>query len=158
MVYTSMSVRAIIQSPALVGYLPVQTHTSYINLRLYILQGLYTEVTGPTLIDLKLRTNADYEQVAVAVSGRSVGYFIGSAIGGVLVDKFDRYCDLMIALCLNGGAIATVIAPWSTVVGVLWFLIVLQGTFEGVINIGITVYHFNQSQTANRFRPLSARQ
>lgn len=74
--------------------------------------------------------------MAVAVSGRSVGYFIGSAIGGVLVDKLERYCYLMIGLCLNGGAIATVIAPWSTAVGVLWFLIVLQGTFEGVINIG----------------------
>ena len=88
------------------------------------------------MIDLKIRTNADYESVAVAVSGRSVGYFIGGAIGGPLVDKLERHCYLMIAICCNGIAIATVAAPWATAVGVLWFLIVLQGTFEGVINIG----------------------
>lgn len=48
---------------------------------LFYSKGLYLEITGPTLIDLKIKTGADYEQVAVAVSGRSVGYFIGSAIG-----------------------------------------------------------------------------
>lgn len=101
----------------------------------WVCLGLYLEITGPTLIDLKIRTGADYEEVAVAVSGRSVGYFIGSAIGGVLVDRFIGYCDLMIGVCLTGGAIATVFVPWSPIVELLWFIIVLQGTFEGVINI-----------------------
>lgn len=101
----------------------------------WVCLGLYLEITGPTLIDLKIRTGADYEEVAVAVSGRSVGYFIGSAIGGVLVDRFLSYCDLMIGICLTGGAIATVFVPWTPVVELLWFIIVLQGTFEGVINI-----------------------
>ncbi|XP_045172969.2 sodium-dependent glucose transporter 1A-like isoform X1 [Mercenaria mercenaria] len=101
----------------------------------WVCLGLYLEITGPTLIDLKIRTGANYEEVAVAVSGRSVGYFIGSAIGGVLVDRFIGHCDLMIGVCLTGGAIATVFVPWSPVVELLWFIIVLQGTFEGVINI-----------------------
>lgn len=52
------------------------------------------------------------------------------------MDRFLGYCDLMIGVCLTGGAIATVFVPFSPVVELLWFIIVLQGTFEGVINIG----------------------
>ncbi|KAL4220265.1 hypothetical protein ACF0H5_020672 [Mactra antiquata] len=101
----------------------------------WVTLGLFLEVTGPTLIDLKIRTGADYEEVAVAVSGRSVGYFIGSAIGGPLVDRFVSYSDLMVGLCLTGGAIATVFVPLTRIVELLWFIIVAQGTFEGIINI-----------------------
>lgn len=71
-----------------------------------------------------------------AISGRSAGYFIGSLIGGPLVDKLERYCDLMIAICLDGAAIATVISPYSPGVNVLFVMLILGGTFEGIINIG----------------------
>ena len=94
------------------------------------------EITGPTLIDLKIQTNSNYEDVATAVSGRSVGYFIGSALGGVLVDKLGLFCDVMIAICLDGGAIATLGVPWVPNTELIWFLTCMQGTFEGVINIG----------------------
>ena len=39
------------------------------------------------LIDLKMRAHSNYEDVATAISGESVGFFIGSALGGLLVDK-----------------------------------------------------------------------
>ena len=52
------------------------------------------------------------------------------------MDKFGAFCDLMIGVCLTGGAAATVFVPFSPVVELLWFIIVVQGTFEGVINIG----------------------
>jgi MFS family permease len=81
--------------------------------------------------------------VSRAISGRSGGYFIGSFLGGPLVDKLEKYCDLMIAICLNGAAIATVIAPYSPDVSILGFLLVLGGTFEGVINIGWCIIFFN---------------
>lgn len=55
----------------------------FVIFKYFVLQGLFLEITGPTLIDLKIKTGADYEEVAVAVSGRSVGYFIGSAIGEI---------------------------------------------------------------------------
>lgn len=58
--------------------------------------------------------------------------------GGPLVDRFVSHCDLMVAVCLTGGGIATIFVPWAPVVGLLWFIIVAQGTFEGVINIGNT--------------------
>ena len=81
-------------------------------------------------------TNSNYELVSRAISGRSAGYFIGSFLGGPLVDKLEKYCDLMIAISLNGAAIATIIVPYSSNVSVLGFLLIVGGTFEGVINIG----------------------
>lgn len=80
--------------------------------------------------------------VSRAISGRSGGYFIGSFLGGPLVDKLEKYCDLMIAICLNGAAIATVIAPYSPDVSILGFLLILGGTFEGIINIGWCIILF----------------
>ncbi|VDI22634.1 Hypothetical predicted protein [Mytilus galloprovincialis] len=97
--------------------------------------GLYTEISGTTQKDLIIKTNSDYELVSRAISGRSFGYFIGSFIGGPLVDKLGNYCDLMIAISLDGAAIATIIAPYSSNVGMLGVLLVIGGTFEGVINI-----------------------
>ncbi|XP_033724858.1 sodium-dependent glucose transporter 1A-like [Pecten maximus] len=101
----------------------------------WICLGLTLEITGPTLKDLRLKTDGSYEDVSRAISGRSVGFFIGAAIGGVLVDKLHPFCNLMIAVCLDGIAIVTTIAPYMTSVNVVWALFVLAGTFEGVINI-----------------------
>ena len=108
---------------------------------MHLIQGLFLEVTGPTLIDLKNRINSNYETVSTAVSGRSVGYFIGTVIGGLLVDRYGKFCELMIAVSLDGGALATVALPWVPKAELIWFLSCVQGTFEGVINIG-TGTHF----------------
>lgn len=53
------------------------------------------------------------------------------------MDKWLPYCNLMIGVCLTGGAMATVLVPWCRAVQLLWCVVVVQGTFEGVINIGI---------------------
>ena len=100
------------------------------------MQGLNLEITGPTLKDLKLRAGINYEEVSRAVSGRSIGFFIGAAIGGFLVDKLDPFLDIIIAICLDLMGAFAIIAPHSPYVELLWFIFVMQGTFEGIINIG----------------------
>ena len=45
------------------------------------------EVAGPTLKDFKFRLNTSYEAISNAVSGRSIGKFIGVVLGGFFVDK-----------------------------------------------------------------------
>jgi MFS family permease len=89
------------------------------------------------LIDLKIKLNTGYQEIAIAVSGRSFGLFPGCVIGGYLVDKFGKYCHLMLAVCLDFAAIATAIIPWSPNVELLWFLCFVGGFMESVINIGI---------------------
>ena len=89
------------------------------------------------MIDLKIKTNSNYEDVAVAVSGRSVGLFIGAVVGGVLVDKFGWCCHLWIAIALDIAAVATVIAPWSPGTELLWVCCTIGGATEVMINIGM---------------------
>ncbi len=51
------------------------------------LQGIYIELIGPTLLDLKDRVAADYEEISRALVARSVGYFCAAMVGGTLADR-----------------------------------------------------------------------
>ncbi|XP_053391794.1 sodium-dependent glucose transporter 1-like [Mercenaria mercenaria] len=103
----------------------------------------YVEIYGPTLIDLKIKLDTDYEQVAVAVSGRSVGWFPGSIVAGFLVDKFSGYSHLLIAIGLDIAAAVTVAIPWSPNVTCMWVLCFVGGFVESFLNIGGTRILFN---------------
>ena len=76
-------------------------------------QGMQLEITGPTLQDMKFRLNTDYESVAWSLSGRSVGMFLGSVIGGVLLDKLGKYIDLMSCLWFVLVSALTFAIPWT---------------------------------------------
>lgn len=45
------------------------------------MQGLFSEITGVTLQDLRERTNSDYEQIGNAASMRMAGYGAGALFG-----------------------------------------------------------------------------
>lgn len=66
------------------------------------------------------------------------------------MDKCLSYCDLMIALCLDGIAASTVAVPWSPNSVLLWVLFTLQGTFEGIINIGKCIQKLNIRDVGDR--------
>ncbi|XP_071146032.1 sodium-dependent glucose transporter 1B-like [Mytilus edulis] len=97
--------------------------------------GLEQELTGTTLKDLIILTNSNYEVMARAMVGSSVGYIILAVLGGPLVDRFGRYCDLMVALCLSVSALATLLTPYTPLFGVLWALFCIRGMCAGLQNI-----------------------
>ncbi|KAL4239900.1 hypothetical protein ACF0H5_000699 [Mactra antiquata] len=97
--------------------------------------GLNLEITGPTLKDLIIRIDSNYESMSTAVFGRSAGFFIGSALGGVLVDKLGFYCELMVAICLDLMGASIAVIPWVPSTDLIFVMSLLGGTFEGVINI-----------------------
>ncbi|XP_052778293.1 sodium-dependent glucose transporter 1A-like [Mya arenaria] len=97
--------------------------------------GLYMEIFGPTQKDLVLKLNTDYEKLAFATSGRSVGLFPGCVLGGLLVDRFGQWCHLMLAVSLHIAAAVTFAVPYSPDVDVLWALCFIGGIMESVINI-----------------------
>ncbi|XP_060072889.1 sodium-dependent glucose transporter 1B-like [Ylistrum balloti] len=101
----------------------------------WISMGTYMEINGPTLKDLILRTRSSYEDVTSAVSGRSVGKFVGVVIGGLITDRFGRYSDLFIALSLTVAAITVAIVPWINHTDVLWAFYLLLGITIGTIDI-----------------------
>ena len=100
-----------------------------------LLQGMNLEITGPTLIDLKIITGTSYEVVARAASGRGFGFFIGALIGGFLVEKLDAFCDLIVGICVS---LMGVFGILITYVDTTWMfvIILLQGVYEGVVNVG----------------------
>ena len=57
------------------------------NIDLNTLQGIYAEIVGPTLLDLKDRVGANYEEISRTLVARSVGYFFSALIGGTLADR-----------------------------------------------------------------------
>ncbi|XP_069107225.1 sodium-dependent glucose transporter 1B-like [Argopecten irradians] len=101
----------------------------------WISMGTYMEINGPTLKDLVLRTGSSYEDVTGSVSGRSVGKFVGVVIGGLLTDKFGRYCDLFIAVSLTVAAVSVSVIPWIHITDALWVFYLFLGITIGIIDI-----------------------
>lgn len=106
------------------------------NYFLYSFQGLYLEIPGPTLIDIKLIFKASNEDVSRSVSGRGAGGFTGAMIGGILADRFSHSLDLFVALSETIAGFAIMLVPYSFSVHTLWFHYFILGTCGGVIGIG----------------------
>lgn len=90
--------------------------------------------------DLKLRTNTNYEEVARAISGLDLGGFFGAVFGGVMIDRYFGYWDLITAIFLNVSAICTFIIPWTTNVNVLWALFFVSGGSAWVQNMSTSTF------------------
>lgn len=94
------------------------------------------EIPGPTLQDIKLRTQTSYEQLSQALSARSAGKFLGAVIVGFVVDKFPRSNELVIAISLAVGAVMAVLVPYTPYLALLGMNFLVTGTCEGSINVG----------------------
>ncbi|KAK3104994.1 hypothetical protein FSP39_014850 [Pinctada imbricata] len=75
----------------------------------------------------RLQTPPTYynRRLSSAVSGRSVGKFVG----------FGSLSDLLVGLSMSMAAIVTGYLPWVTSTEVLWFMYFLLGTTLGLVNI-----------------------
>ncbi|XP_033763279.1 sodium-dependent glucose transporter 1A-like [Pecten maximus] len=120
---------------SLPSFLRTRRIRTFVLFLTWICMGMFLEIIGPTLQDLKDRTNSDYESLSQAVSGRSIGAVSGSIIGGILIDKQGRYCDLIIGFCLTAAAAATMAVPLSTKVLLTGALIMVQGLAELIVNV-----------------------
>lgn len=104
----------------------------------FLTLGLCIAIPGPTLIDLKERINTDTTHMALIFTARSVGYLLGSLVGGFLFDHFDKQLLLMVTLIV--AALATSIIPWSLTLTVLTVMMALQGMSMGVLDTGGNAY------------------
>ncbi|KAL4233831.1 hypothetical protein ACF0H5_008507 [Mactra antiquata] len=97
--------------------------------------GLYLEIPGPTLIDIKLLFNSSFEDVSRSVSGRGAGGFTGAVIGGIFADRFSHALDLFVAVSETIAGFAIMAVPYSFSVHTLWFHYFTLGACGGVIGI-----------------------
>ncbi|CAG5116215.1 unnamed protein product [Candidula unifasciata] len=100
--------------------------------------GLCIAIPGPTLLELGRRVHRDTEHMTFIFTARSVGFLIGSLVGGVLFDFFDQQILLFYTLSLV--AVATVGVPWCTALLSLSALICVQGVAIGVLDTGGNVF------------------
>lgn len=102
----------------------------------WICLGLYNEVIGPTLHDLKTRSGSNYEEISRVLSARSAGLFLGSIIGGAVHDHWARRRDLVLAVALLMSALTITIAPWCTSLWLLGIIFHVMGHSHGLLTTG----------------------
>ena len=100
------------------------------------MQGLFSEITGATLPALKYRIDGTYEEMARALVLKSIGFFFGSLIGGIFVERHRRLTDLCLLLSLISGAAAVGAAPWCTSLVLLCVDFFVDGLAKGIIVAG----------------------
>ncbi|CAL1529611.1 unnamed protein product [Lymnaea stagnalis] len=100
--------------------------------------GLCLAIPGPTLLDLGARVGGNTEHMSYIFTARSVGYLIGSVVGGILFDFFDQQILLFYTLATT--ALATAGIPWCSALLALSLLICMQGVAIGVLDTGGNVY------------------
>lgn len=64
--------------------------------------GLQSSVIGVALLDLKILAGTDLQSISYLVVGRSLGFSIGSLIGGCLDQKINTQLVLIVALGISG--------------------------------------------------------
>jgi FHS family Na+ dependent glucose MFS transporter 1 len=100
----------------------------------FILLGLTTAVTGPTLPALANQTSSRIDQISLIFVTASFGYLLGSMIGGRTYDRIPGH--RLISLALVVLAIFVALVP---IVPALWSLavvVLILGFTQGVIDVG----------------------
>ena len=101
---------------------------------LLLFKGLSFAIPGPTLPDLGDRVQATVAQMMMMFAARSAGYLLGSVLGGVLFDCFDKQLLLFSTLLIS--SVATIAIPWSLTLVVMATMFGLQGITMGVLDTG----------------------
>ncbi|XP_076371221.1 sodium-dependent glucose transporter 1A-like isoform X2 [Tachypleus tridentatus] len=100
----------------------------------FVTLGMAVAITGPTLLDLERAVNTDTEHISYIIVGRGIGYLIGSIVGGILFDHFNRQLLFLINILILG--ITTTAAPWCRDLGSLIVTMTVGGLTLGAIDTG----------------------
>lgn len=82
------------------------------------------------------QTDTELETMTQAISMRGGGHALGGIIGGVTVDRWSRYLDLLIATNI---LLYIMIGVWSAYIkriALMFVVFFLQGSFESWLSLG----------------------
>ncbi|MGD9092422.1 MAG: MFS transporter [Anaerolineales bacterium] len=100
----------------------------------FVVLGVTTAILGPTLPGLASHTGTQLREISFLFTARSLGYLLGSLLGGWAYDRFTGHIVLAGSLLiLSGTALLTPLIP------VLWVLaavLLLMGIGEGGTDVG----------------------
>jgi MFS transporter, FHS family, Na+ dependent glucose transporter 1 len=96
--------------------------------------GMVGAALGPTLPGLAEKTGSTLGQISYLFTSRSLGYLLGSVIGGRLYDRLPGH--RLMALVLLSLALAVALVPTIPLLWVLMVLMILLGASEGTVDVG----------------------
>ena len=111
---------------------PIRTvKTAFMGL-IFIGLGLSVAAVGPALLDLQMLAGTTIEKAALLLPARSLGYAVGSVIGGVAGDRLDHQKVLSFFMVI---AIVTLalLAMFKSIVA-MYSIIFILGTASGAID------------------------
>lgn len=100
----------------------------------FILLGLTIAAEGPTLLKLAEHTSSALDQISSLFLFSSLGYLVGSYIGGRIYDRVPGHRFMSVVLIFLGLVIALV--PVATSRLTLFAIVLILGLFKGGLDVG----------------------
>jgi fucose permease len=100
----------------------------------FVSLGLASASLGPTLPGLAALTASSLAQISALFVARSLGYLLGSALGGRLYDRTAGHPVMAGSLAAMAGAMGLI--PLAPVLWLLFLTVLLLGLVEGVVDVG----------------------
>ncbi|XP_067929003.1 uncharacterized protein [Watersipora subatra] len=102
----------------------------------YIGVGLALAIPGPTLNYLRCHVGATIQTISYIFPARSLGYLVGSAVGGFFFDKFERRANTLVSIALLLAGLTIAIAPWTSSLMALCVLLSITSVAMGFLDTG----------------------
>ncbi|KAG8123939.1 hypothetical protein E2320_019317 [Naja naja] len=96
--------------------------------------GMSIAILGPTFQDLAANVNKNVSQISYIFVGRSLGYFGGSLIGGILFDCMNS--KLLLSLSMLGTTAGLYAIPWCKKAILLTTVMSVIGFAMGILDTG----------------------
>lgn len=100
----------------------------------FILLGLTVAAEGPTLLKLAEHTSSALDQISSLFIFSSLGYLIGSYIGGRIYDRVPGHRFMASVLLLL--AITVAMVPLAVTRSALFTIVLVLGFFKGALDVG----------------------
>ncbi len=100
----------------------------------FIALGMVAASLGPTLPWLADNTKTQLGQISLLFTARSVGYFVGSLMGGRLYDRVPGHLLFAVMLVAMAGCMAVI--PLTAIFWLLVAILLLLGIGEAYVDVG----------------------
>jgi FHS family Na+ dependent glucose MFS transporter 1 len=116
---------------------------------LFIYLGLATGISGPTLPALAQQTGISLGQMGYLFLLGSIGYTLGTLLGGRLLDRFRGHTIMGISQLVSAGLILLIpVLPWFWL---LMAVILVKGVADGQLNGANTLLVWTHAEKAGPF-------
>jgi len=100
----------------------------------FLVVGFALSVLGPALTELRARTGSDIADIGILFVGQSLGYIVGSMLGGRLYDRFDGHRVAGASLLVMAAGLMTIPA-FDHRTG-LFLAVALMGAGAATMDVG----------------------